>query len=205
MNILLRSLCLLTFAAGVLGASIFSFQGTFVADDQVQMFHFSIPSNSTVSLVSWGTGGGTNGAGTLIPPGGFDTNFTLFDSFGTQLATNDDSCAGPAKTIGGCADAFLSATLSAGFYDLALTQSGNPSAGNLSDGFVQQGTGNFTANSGCTQFCDALGNASTGSWAVDIVNVQASTVPEPVTTAFTCGGLALILFLRQRRSRRSSL
>lgn len=200
---------LLTVAVSGLSASSFSFQGAFTTDDQVQFFSFTVAANSTVNLVSWHTGGGTNAAGTLIAPGGFDTNFTLFDGLGSQITTNDDSCAGPAKTNGGCSDAYISSTLGPGSYQLALTQTGNPSNGDVPDGFAQQGTGNYTANSGCTQFCDALGNSSSGNWAVDITNVtlavQANAIPEPISAGLAGGGLCLILLIRRNRARRSSL
>ena len=61
--------------------------------------------------------------------------------------------------------------LPAGSYILALTQSGNDPNGNLSDGFTEQGQGDFTANGGCQAFCDIFGNTDNGNWAVDILNV----------------------------------
>ncbi len=196
-----HTVLLLLLAASSLSSATFSVQGTFVSDDQIQLFNFSIASSATVSLISWGSGGGTNGGGTVIPVGGFDTYFGLYTGSGFQIATNGDSCAGPAKTNGACLDAFLSVALPAGNYMLSLTQTGNAAAGDLIDGFTQQGQGNYTANSGCNAFCDSLGVGSNGKWAVDIAGVtsasQPNAVPEPFSILLAGGGL-LLLAIRKR-------
>jgi hypothetical protein len=159
------------FALGVSAqAASISYQGTFGADDQVQLINFTLNSATTATMVSFGYGGGTNSMGTVIPPGGFDTFFTLFAGDGSQIDTNDDEgCGNVNSGNGGCLDAWLSESLAAGTYTLALTQSGNDPMGSLSDGFTEQEQGNFTCPQG---FCDAFGDQQNGSWAVDILNVD---------------------------------
>ena len=82
--------------------------------------------------------------------------------------------------------------LAAGTYTVAVSQFANFAAGaNLSDGFTEDGNGNFTAsNTECTQgsFCDVTGTPTftnrTNVWAYDILNVASADqvgVAEPAT------------------------
>src|SRR5271166_7001129 len=77
------------------GSSFFSFTGTFTQDDQLELFQFTAPSAS-VTLRTWSYAGGTNAAGHLISPGGFDPVLSLFDATGGLMssspltASNDD-------------------------------------------------------------------------------------------------------------------
>jgi hypothetical protein len=186
LNALLRFTCVLVLALPAAATNISS-QGTFATDDQIQLFDFTVSSTTTVTLVSLAYGGGTNSASTVIPAGGFDSFFTLFAADGSQINTNNDGGCGVVNAgNGGCLDAYLSETLNAGSYILALTESGNDPAGNLADGFIEQGQGNFTCAQG---FCDAFGNHQNGTWAVDIRNVQSvgtSAAPEPATFPLVC-------------------
>jgi len=67
--------------AGVASASSFSFSGTFTQDDQRQLFLFTAPS-SDVLLRTWSYAGGTDAAGGIVAPGGFDPALALFDATG---------------------------------------------------------------------------------------------------------------------------
>lgn len=191
MHPLLRFTCVLALALPAAASNI-SFLGTFATDDQVQLFDFTVNSTTTVTLVSLAYGGGTNSASQVIPAGGFDSFFTLFAADGSQINTNDDGGCGLVNAgNGGCLDAYLSETLNAGSYTLALTESGNDPAGNLSDGFIEQGQGDFTCPQG---FCDVFGDHQNGSWAVDIRNVESASiegVPEPGTFSLVCGFLLI--------------
>jgi hypothetical protein len=189
----LRLTCCFALALSASAANI-SFQGTFATDDQVQLFDFALSSEATVTMVSLAYGGGINAAGIAIPSGGFDSFFSLFAADGTQIDTNDDGAPGQVNLgNGGYLDAFLSDDLGPGTYTLALTESGNEPVGDLSDGFTEQGQGNFTCQQG---FCDEFGDQQNGTWAVDILNVTSaatpgSSTPEPMT--FPLMGTSLLL------------
>jgi hypothetical protein len=211
----MKTLLCLFFTAGLAVStatisSNFSFEGLFLTDDQVQLFDFTLASGSTVTLQSWGYGGGTNSANTVIAPGGFDSYFTWYASDGTQIGQDDDSCGAGHAHNGTCLDAYAQVFLPAGSYTLALTQYYNLPNGNLSDGFSEQGQGNFTANGGCLAFCDIFGNTNNGNWAVDILNVASATqvggsaTPEPSTWVLSIAGLALIPMAWRRRSNQSA-
>src|ERR1019366_10737204 len=134
----IQGICAIALALTAQAAN-FSFQGQFGADDQVQLFQLTLNSTTTITMVSLAYGGGTNSGGTLIPPGGFDTFFTLFAADGSQIDTNDDGgCGNVNSGNGGCLDAWLSEDLAAGSYTLALTESGNDPMGSLGDGFSEQ-------------------------------------------------------------------
>ena len=184
----------------------FSFAGTFNQDDNVQLFNFTSDGSSTAYIVSYAYGGGTQADGTVHSQGGFDTILTLFDSTGALVTSNDDGSSqcfidaagiagsgGSADTNTGVVyDTCFSAVLAAGTYTVAVSQFDSFAAGaNLSDGFTQDGNGNFTAsNTECTQgsFCDVTATPTftnrTNVWAYDILNVASADeigVAEPAT------------------------
>jgi len=200
--------------AGVAHANNFSFTGHFTQDDNVQLFHFVVGATSNVTLRSWGYAGGTNAAGTLIARGGFDTILALFDSTGALIDSNDDGfdvnigCLVPADSVSGaCYDSLLTSSLSAGTYTVAVMEYNNFANGpNLSDGFQQDGQGNFTGSlTGHPggSFWDVTGDQRDNHWAFDILDVQgATTVPEPSTLLLLLPGLTgLAAFLRTGKSR----
>jgi len=190
----------------------FSFEGTFLTDDQVQLFDFTLTSPETVSFQTFGYGGGTNAEGVLIPPDGFESLLTWFGTDGSYI-NNSDTCGAGNSYKGACLDAYGQVALTAGTYTLALTQSGNNAncqagfPGDLGCGFSEQGQGNYTPTTtgdpGCTAFCGTFGTQENGNWAVDILNVSSasapgSTTPEPVTMLLAGCGLALIGLAKRR-------
>ena len=219
----------LTVAPAAQAALNFSFSGTFNQDDDVQLINFTADGSSNVYLVSYGYAGGTQANGTTFGQGGFDTILSLFDSAGNFITSNDhgaSSCYAGALGVapgtvngqrdsntGAAFDTCFSSVLTAGTYTVAVTQFASFSnGGNLSNGFTQDGTGNFTAgNSGCTQgsFCDVTGTAvfanRTNAWAYDVLNVADAagpgpgpgTVPEPGSLLLV--GLALGVLAAARR------
>src|SRR5258708_28724706 len=64
--------------AGVAGQ--FSFVGNFVNDNDVQLFSFTLLSPGTVTVQTWGYGGGTNASGQVIAPPGFESVLAIFQS-----------------------------------------------------------------------------------------------------------------------------
>jgi len=90
--------------------------------------------------------------------------------------------------------------LGVGSYILALTEFDNTPIGpTLADGFVQQGTGNFT---GGPFFLNAgVGFQRNGNWAVDITNTAPAAIPEPSTVAQIALGLSTFALAVARRKR----
>ena len=211
MTTFFRVILISAFAVAAASADAnFSFTGDFSTDDQVQLFNVTLTSTVTdVIFQSLGYAGGTNAAGTTIAPGGFDSFFTWYDSAGNQIGTDNDGlnnggCVNVGSFNGACLDAYFTGTLTPGNYTLALTESGNFPNGSLSDGFSEQGMGNFTASGTCLVFCDAFGNADTGAWAVDIDNVASAApaiapAPEPSAIALAIAGLSLLVLARPWR------
>jgi hypothetical protein len=198
---------------GLATASTISSTGTFQSDDQMFQLNFTLSSMSTLTVQSFGYGGGTNGAGMVIPQGGFATNVAVFSAIGSQDLSGQDSFGGNPPfacaprnintNTGFCLDGFLSIpNLAAGDYILVLTEEGNPANGNtFADGFAQTGGGNFTGG----PFLDPDNNSQlTGNWAVDVsaTGLVVNTTPEPATlllSLLSVPGLA-IAARRRRRS-----
>lgn len=169
-------------------AADFSFRGTFAQDDDVQLFDFSVLTESTVTLRTYSYAGGTQADGTVIAAGGFDPILTLFDANGDRITDNDDD---PLRTItsdpvtGQVYDSLIELVLAAGNYKVALTQFDNfVNGNNLADGFNQTGNSNFTSEfSRCTtdsMFCDFTGNLRTNEWAFDALGVLPLLEPDAI-------------------------
>jgi hypothetical protein len=195
---------------GLATASVISNTGTFVTDDQIFQLEFTLSSTSAVTIQSFGYGGGTNGAGIVIPQGGFATDLTLFFASGPQFFILDDS---GGSLPGGCAprnvnsstnqclDGYLSfPSLAAGSYILTLTETGNQAnTPTLADGFAQAGAGNFTGG----PFIDPFSNQMNGNWAVDVSSdaLVGSNVPEPSTILLALLSLSGLAIVARRRCR----
>jgi hypothetical protein len=154
----------------------------------VAFIPFTLATSSIVNMQSYGYGGsanapgGTNAAGAVISPGGFDTYFSLFQGSGpsaTFLLSDDDGLCPPGTAVGlACADSTIATTLGAGSYMLAVSVFENMSyaenwgLGTLADGFT-----------GIADYYNASsGTERTSDWAVDITedpSTPESPVPEP--------------------------
>ncbi len=191
-------------------ATTLSYEGTFTTDDEIQYIDFVVSVSQTVTVQTFGYAGGVDGNGIVVPEGGFDPFLTLFDSGGNFLAANDDAGCGLVNRdsgSGGCADSYIQLSLDPGTYTLALTQTGNEPKGiYLSDGFTEQGQGNYSCGGGFGNFCDpATYTDRTGNWALDISGLEAgATAPEPATfDLLTFAGACIALVSLRRRPGRS--
>lgn len=182
------------YAARSAEAVDFSFIGNFSTDDEVQLFDFTADGTSNVTLRSYSYAGGINAEGVLIEPGGFDPILALFDDAGTLIHFQDDAAHDgfvvPSDPVTGSAyDVLFESILGPGNYTVAISQYYNfPIGPNLSNGFTEEGSGNFTSERFCGvpggSFLDVNCNQRTNAWAFDIAGVEQaspnySRIPEP--------------------------
>lgn len=194
-------------ANSLASAASFSFTGSLTADDSVQLFSFTLADTDDITLRTYSYAGGINGAGTIIPRGGFDPVLTLFNSTGTRINENDDGYSNvPADAVTGQHfDSYIFSTLAAGTYTVSITQFDSFANGsNLSSGFSKTGISNFTGSEfGCLNgsFCDVTGNNRNSNWAFDVQGVtsaNAINTPEPGMTALLGIGMSLIVVGRRK-------
>lgn len=160
---------------------------------------FSLGSATQLTIFTTSYGGGANANGTTASAGGFMPSLVLYNGAGNYVAgetfPSPIGATDPTTRLNG--DAYIrTSTLGAGTYIVALSDyqvQQAPTATNLSDGFVDFGSG--------TTFSDVQGNARTGNYALNITgpnNVAAA--PEPGTLALigpAFGGLALFMYRRK--------
>lgn len=181
--------------------------GTFVADNEVQLFSFDIASTTDIYIqtISWAS------------LGGFTPQLTLFKSDGSPTGmggnaspgTYPDNCAGLGVVNSLCLDAFIQATVDPGSYLLALTQAGNDSMGSLSDGFFFDAVNspcpdaapNYTSQAclgygGQGAFSAAYGDNPqlNGVWALSV------GTPEPVPGILMFSGMAALAGIGKMRA-----
>ena len=173
-------------------ATDFSYTGSLSGPNDVQLFTFTVGSDSTVTLRTYSYAGGTNAAGQTIVGGGFDPILALFNSTGVFINQNDDGGSAHVPCDAGrCYDTYLQALLHPGTYTVSIMAYSNFAVGpNVSDGF--RGTGNF--------------NGRTSNWAFDVLGVDQAVqvggaVPEPATWAMMLLGFgAMGVALRKKKA-----
>jgi hypothetical protein len=200
-------------AAASANAANYSFTGSFVNDNDVQQFVFTVGAASPdVILRTWSYAGGVNAAGQTIAEGGFDPILAVFSGAGptaTLINQNDDGGASvPADSVTGAHyDTYLDlGTLAAGTYTATVMQYNNFADGpTLGDGFQQDGNTAFThslVGQAGGLFWDVTDHERTGNWAFDILGVQEATapgVPDGGTTVALLGmALTGLAFVRSR-------
>jgi hypothetical protein len=195
-------------SGGVATAGVFSFGGTFAKDNDVQLFSFGLTAASTVTLQTFGYGGGTNGNGQNISAGGFESVLGVFDAAGTAVSgpIQPGPFAGCTADNLFCLDAFGQLSLGPGMYIVSLTQSPNDPLGNLSDGFFYvDAVPDPNFNNG---FVGTFGRQRNGNWALDIAGVDSASqqtgVPEPGSALLAAAALAVaIIGSRKRHAERA--
>ena len=192
-----------------------SYTGTLTSpDDASTAITVTLANAGSLSLQTWGFGGGTNAAAAVIPAGGFDSFLGVFAGTGdtatfidgtSDVLSNYDGFKGcpPAGTvnIGGpvCGDVKMSFNLAAGEYTVLLTTGSYiPNAvfggGTLGDGFTDLTGGAFQTCVG--ENC----KEDTANWALDITTSDSGApVPEP-GGVWICGiGLMVSMAAARRR------
>jgi hypothetical protein len=200
----------LLLAAGAFADTV-SYTGTLSSPEDTWETDVELSGAGTLTLQTWGFGGGTNAAGTVIPSGGFDPFVGVFDSSGDLIQGTSDGLSNytsftgcpPAGLVtigsvpGNCGDITMSLPLAAGTYTVLLSDAeyipnavfDSPSYGNLSEGFTDLTGGAFQT---CADLNDC--NNDTANWALDVTTPRNVTAtPEPGSLA-VCGlGLMAIV------------
>ncbi|WP_394752696.1 DVUA0089 family protein [Crenothrix sp.] len=163
-------------------ANSFSFTGNFTYDNDVQLFNFSLASDSTaLTIHTLSLLGATNAAGNLISGGGFNPYLAIFDESGALIKDTSGKNESEESIIANYG------TLLAGTYTLALTQFDNIAVGTyLSEGFADD---YVLASFDPTPFT-TMGGGGSSHWAVDILTADTATsVPAPEALTLTLLGL----------------
>jgi hypothetical protein len=232
MNTLFLPLSIAALLAGsALSAETLSFTGTLTSPDvgpgAMGVITFDLAATSDVTLQTYSFGGGINGDGTTIAPGGFDPFVGLFqggagptalfiDGTADNLSnyTSEPSACPPAGlvTIGSvpnqCGDVRLQFTLAPGFYTVIVSDADYvPNAvyettGYLGDGFSDLTGGSFPLTT-CYDASDC--NNDTANWALDITTSGNSSpsVPEPASFGLVGVGLMVVSHASSRRKVRA--
>jgi hypothetical protein len=202
-----------------------SFTGTLASPESVFETTLTLSAGEDVLLQTYGFGGGTNAAGTVIAPGGTDPFVAIFsgtgaaasiltDGMGNPFGTSADlgnygSFAGcpPAGTLnfGGaiCGDITMSLfSLAAGTYTVVLSDGQYIANAVFDNGMLGEDFTNLTGRVFCNLenngvACpDALG----GAYALDITTTRRiSSVEEPGTLLCCAGGLLGVALLSLKR------
>ena len=206
LGLLAGGFCFGLLSLGTANASTVSYSGTFSGDDQVQLYSYTLSHASNVVFSTDSYGGGVSN-GVSIPAGGFVPVLSLFNSMGNEIASDggDATCyagmkADPATSM--CDDAYLNENLAAGSYTVALTEFFNVPVGpNISDGFLEQGQGNFTGATCGTTGAFYETDTATCSQRTGAFSLNITTTPEPST--LWLGAIPLIAFgVVRRRAQR---
>lgn len=162
-------------------ASTFSASGTFLADNSFSELTFTVNGASNFSAAT-----------TSYASGGFIPVFTLFnDTTGIVIDNNGSAVS----------DAMLSDVLSAGTYDLFLTEFPNVAIDNLSDGFLYANVPDATGqnyNGGTGMFLDGItGQQRTANYAYTASTT--AVTPEPSSLLLMLPGAAAVMYSVRRR------
>jgi hypothetical protein len=200
---ILPAICL---AAPLAFADTTSYVGTLASPETAFETTLTLGSAETVTLQTYGFGGGTNGNGTVIAPGGTDPFLAIFDGtgsgatiltdgFGNPYGTSLDlgnysSFVGcpPANTVSDfgdttCGDITMSlGSLAAGTYTIVLSDGLYIANAVFDNGTLGEGFSDLTDGAFCnivdTTTGDACPNTS-GAYALDVITSGSVTTGPP--------------------------
>ncbi|MGB0036710.1 MAG: DVUA0089 family protein [Candidatus Acidiferrales bacterium] len=201
---------------GTLASSTSTYEATYVVTGT---------GDQTITIQTWGFGGGTNANGALIAPGGFDPFFAVFSGIGDGAAIVTDGMGNPFGTsdvlsnfagfagcppagtqnINGdnlCDDITMVLSLAPGTYTLVLSDADYIANAVFDNGTLGEGFTDFTG--GVFQTCNGIdlgGNPvcanDSVNWAFDITSTSQVATPEPGTLLLLATGF-VGLGLRKR-------
>jgi hypothetical protein len=198
----------LAFVPIAVQADSVSYTGILSSSTDVVQETFTLSSPATIGLQTWGFGGGTNAAGTVIAPGGTDPFLAIFFGTGASATILTDGMGNPygtsldlsnygnpdflgcppagAPIIGGsaqCGDITMTLpSLAAGTYTVVLSDGEYQANAVFDNGTLGEGFTDFTGGSFCNIDINGVGcpDPLGGAYAFDVTGLPASgAVPEP--------------------------
>jgi hypothetical protein len=191
---------LLATLTAVAPAETFSYTGTLSSAEDTALINLTLTTDGSVTLQTFGFGGGTNAAGNTIAAGGFDSFVGLFSGTGadavflngtSDILTDFSPGCPPAGTLavgsvsGQCGDVDLQFSgLAAGTYTVLLSDGAYLPAAVFEDSPAYLGDGFIDLTGGVFQTCYDENNCNndTANWALDVTTGSATVppaVPEP--------------------------
>jgi hypothetical protein len=211
------AVCLLLSAAAICSAGTVSYTGTFITPEDEFIGTLTVAAGGSVTLQTFGFGGGINSVSDTITPGGFDPLVALYQGTGPSAlfldgtADNLSNYSGeppacpPAGLVtigsvaGQCGDVRLNFNgLDAGTYTFLLTDVNYvPNAiyetgGLLGDGFSDL-TGGSLPFATCYDVNDC--NTDTANWALDVTTSGSVGAQTPEPSSFVLVGFGLLTSL----------
>jgi uncharacterized protein (TIGR03382 family) len=229
-----KAQCVLTSLALVLSATAAhaqtaSYTGTLSSPEDSVEFVFTLTTPGAVGLQTYGFGGGTNAAGSVISPGGTDPFLAIFSGIGSGATIVTDGSGNPYGTsldlsnygnpnfigcppantvnIGGtavCGDITMTIpSLAAGTYTAVLSDGDYVANAVYDNGTLGEGFTDFTGGGFCNIIVDNNGDTcpnNSGAYALDVTTPGTiSSTPEPGTPGLVGLGLTGLGLLYARR------
>jgi hypothetical protein len=216
------ALCVLAVTSAAAMADVVSYTGTLATPESTFDVTLDLTSASSVALQTYGFGGGTNGEGTLIAPGGTDPFLAIFSGTGSAAAMLTDASANPFGTstdltnyasfagcppagtvnVGGqatCGDIAMNlGVLAAGMYTIVLSDGQYVANAVFDNGTLGEGFADLTSGGFCNFSINGANCPNTsGAYALDVTTTPLAT-PEPGTLLLFGVGLSA-LSLRKRK------
>jgi hypothetical protein len=203
---ILPLLGVLAVAGPLTNADTITLSGSFNQDDNVQLFYITQTTTDDLTIYT-----------SSFASGGFTPVLSLFDASGNFITADDGSQNSGCNTLvspdptyyDACWDAFIVFPGAPGTsYILALIEDDNTFQGSvLSDGFSEQGNGDFTGvNNGFGgSFELADGTQRTADWTVNILSAdpalsagELTGTPEPASGWLLLNGIAMVVAWRRK-------